>query len=144
MRNPPLQMARESTHTIVLVTPPDTVNRVHELLETVWSESPHISPVHRTGFETAIIELASNVIKHANKGNPVECTVAIDTSDGMICATLIDTGVASDLELRRVRMPEGLAESGRGLAIIRALVDEVVYESDADVNYWRISCRISP
>lgn len=129
---------------MVLVTPPDTLNRVHELLAKVWLDSPQISGVDRASFETALIEVASNVIRHANHGNPVECTVAVDATEGEITATLIDTGRESDIELSQVRMPDASAESGRGLAIVKALVDEVVYDSDGNVNYWRITRNLSP
>lgn len=129
---------------MVLVTPPDTLNRVHDLLAKVWVDSPQISTIDRASFETALIEVAANVIQHANNGNAVECTVAIDASDGVITATLIDTGRESDIELAGARMPDATAESGRGLAIVKALVDEVVYDSDGNVNYWRITRNLTP
>lgn len=136
-------MVDEVSHALVLVAPPDSVGRVHELLQKVWLDTPHISLIDRASFETALIELAANVIQHANHGNPVECTVAVDATESFISATLIDTGEEAALELARVKMPEATAESGRGLAIITALVDEVFYDSDGSVNCWRITRALS-
>ena len=36
-------------------------------------------------------------------------------------------------------MPEELAESGRGIALIQALVDELEYVRSGSSNHWRIS-----
>ena len=82
------------------------------------------------------------MIQHANHGNPVECTVAVDATRGSIAATLIDTGQRAELELSKIDMPDGPVESGRGLAIVKALVDEIVYDSDFSVNCWRITRRL--
>lgn len=135
-------MHDEVSHALVLVAPPDTIGRVHELLERMWADAPHISAIDRMSFETALIEVAANVIQHANHGNPVECTVAVDATGGSISATLIDTGEQAGLELSTVEMPEGAVESGRGLAIVKALVDEISYDSDGTVNCWRLTRRL--
>lgn len=135
-------MHNEVSHALVLVSPPDSLGRVHELLARVWADAPHISALDRASFETALIEVAANVIQHANHGNPVECTVAVDATDGSISATLIDTGEQAELELSTVEMPEGAVESGRGLALVKALVDEISYDSDGTVNCWRITRRL--
>lgn len=132
-------MVDDVSHAFVMVSPPDTVGRVHDLLSKVWVDSPHISATDRASFETALIELAANVIQHANGGRAVECTIAVDASEQAISATLIDTGEEASPDLALVEMPEASAESGRGLAIIKALVDEVVYDSDGSVNCWRIT-----
>ena len=56
------------SHPIVLVSSPDSLNHVRDLLERMWADSPQISDVDRTDSGTALIELASTVMHHANHG----------------------------------------------------------------------------
>ncbi|MBC7590774.1 MAG: hypothetical protein H7226_06980 [Salinibacterium sp.] len=81
-----------SAHTLTLVSPPDDVNTVHALLETVWADAAHVSPTDRFSFETALIELASNVLRHGNSGSGVTCGLRLEVSDDRIDARLNDTG----------------------------------------------------
>lgn len=137
-------MTEPSVHTLEMSVPPDDVNTVHNLLETVWSDAPGISLRDRMSFETALIELASNVIQYANAGTGVSCRVSVETQDDQISASLCDSGKAADVELDGRRMPDGMAESGRGIALIQALVDELTYSRDDDVNHWEITRRLAP
>ncbi|TFD61516.1 ATP-binding protein [Cryobacterium suzukii] len=141
-------MANISTHTLTLVSPPDDVNAVHALLETVWADATHVSATDRCSFETALIELASNVFRHADTGSGVTCGLRLEVSDVSLDARLSDTGATSK-ELFAVKipgsagvdareMPDGLSESGRGIALIQALVDELEYSRDGDLNHWHI------
>lgn len=152
-------MVSSSTHTLTLISPPDDVNSVHALLETVWADAAHVSPTDRFSFETALIELASNVLRHADTGCGVTCGLRLEVSEDRIDARLIDTGaivtellaatdrptdapidteaaLAGVLDTRE--MPDALCESGRGIALIQALVDELDYVRDGDVNHWHI------
>ena len=137
-------MTEPSVHTLEMSVPPDDVDTVHNLLETVWSDAPGISLRDRMSFETALVELASNVIQYANAGTGVSCRVSVETQEDQISASLCDSGKAADVELDGRRMPDGMAESGRGIALIQALVDELTYSRDDDVNHWEITRRLAP
>ena len=137
-------MTEPSVHTLQMSFPPDDVDTVHHLLENVWSDAPGISLRDRMSFETALIELASNVIQYANAGTGVSCRVSVETQDDQISASLCDSGKAADVELDGRPMPDGMAESGRGIPLIQALVDELTYSRDDDVNHWEITRRLAP
>ena len=96
----------------------------------------------RFSFETALIELAANVIRHADDGDGVTCTLAIETSGEEIVATITDSGVAGNVHLGWREMPGELEESGRGIALIKALVHELDYDRQGDLNCWRISRKL--
>ena len=137
-------MAEPSVHTLSIVSPPDDVDSVHDMLESVWLSAPQVSPRDRFSFETALIELASNVIRHADGGAGVSCALTVEITAHRIVASLTDSGLAGNISLIAPSMPDELEESGRGLSIIHALVDEVGYDRSDDLNHWRISRKLEP
>ncbi|MET0590997.1 MAG: ATP-binding protein [Naasia sp.] len=126
-----------SSHALRLSSPPDDVDTVHDFLADVWKSSS-VDPMERFRFETALIELAANVMRHAAGRDGVTCSVTIQVSDSSIEAELVDDGEPGDIDLDRA-MPDTLEESGRGIPLIRALVDEVVYSRTGDANRWHIA-----
>jgi serine/threonine-protein kinase RsbW len=133
-------MTEPIRHTMRMATPPGDVNTVHEMLEQVWTDVPEIGPEDRLKFEIALIELASNVMRHADAGTGVVCALVIQTHPDRITATLSDSGEPGNVTLAGRSLPEdALAESGRGIPLIQALVDELRYDSDDGFNHWHIS-----
>ena len=124
---------------LVFSTPPDDVDAVHDFLETVWEANPEISEFDRMAFETALIELASNVIQHAAGDGGVTCVLSVSADENGLRASLADTADAGGIVLMNRDMPDELSESGRGIALIQALVDELHYERVDDKNVWTIS-----
>lgn len=131
------------SHTLLIDTPPDTLDAVHNLLQAIWDSSPEVDIQDQMRFETALIELASNIFRHADSGSGVSCSLSVHISSDKIEASLRDTGEPGDIEIVDVQMPDVLAESGRGLALINALVDEFTYERIDNHNVWHIAKRTS-
>lgn len=132
-------MADPQPQVLALSSPPDDVDSVHALLEEVWAEHGDVPDLDRMAFETALIELASNVLGHAGGGQGISCTLAVTVTDSSIEANLEDTGEPGTIVLSAVELPEDFAESGRGLPIIQALVDELSYSRDDGLNRWHIA-----
>ncbi len=137
-------MAEKQVHTMFMSSPPDDVNRVHEFLAEVWEDVPSIEMMDRFGFETALVELAANIFRHADSGEGLECSVRLETDGSRIVAVLTDSGVKGNVYLGDHDMPDVMEESGRGLLLIKALVDELHYERQGEVNRWRISKKLVP
>ena len=131
------------SHTLLIDTPPDTLDSVHDLLRVIWDKSPEVDIQDQMRFETALIELASNIFRHADTGSGVSCSLSVHISNDKIEASLRDTGQPGDIEIVDAEMPDVLAESGRGLALISALVDEFTYERIDDHNVWHIAKKMS-
>lgn len=93
-------------------------------------------------FETALGEIGGNVLTHGNPPGikrPIEYNLRFES--GVVVASLSDSGLPVHEHLAR-EMPEHESESGRGIAMARALLDELGYERDGDVNRWRLVKRL--
>jgi serine/threonine-protein kinase RsbW len=125
-------------HRLDFASPPDDVTTVHDFLSDVWTAEPAVSAEDRMALELAIVELASNVIEHATAGVPLTCslTLAVD-SDGLE-ARITDDGRPASVDVSAAAMPDDMAESGRGLALVQMVVDELRYDRLGDENRWTV------
>lgn len=135
-------VAQRKEHTLILSTPPNNLDAVHDLMESVWESSPEIAPSDQIRFETALIELASNIFQHADNGSGISCTLTVGITSDHIEAQMRDTGEPGEIQLTGLVMPDDLSESGRGLVMIQALVDELTYEREGEHNVWRIKRKL--
>lgn len=92
-------------------------------------------------FETAIIELAANIIQYSVATSGVTCEIIIETSGNQIDATISDNGDLVELELDEHVMPEEFSESGRGIPLMKALVDDFSFDTSEKKNTWKMSKR---
>jgi serine/threonine-protein kinase RsbW len=74
----------------------------------------------------------------------VTCVLSVTRGPDGLQATLADTADAGGVVLVEREMPEELSESGRGIALIQALVDELRYERIDDRNVWSIRRATQP
>ncbi len=126
-------------HSLLLSSPPDDVDDVHAFLEEVWTSDPTVSPTDRMAFETAIIELAANVIQHADAGDGVTWHLTVSCTSDDLTAILSDGGVHADVDLAEMSLPDEMSESGRGLTFVQMLVDSLRYRRSERGNEWTIS-----
>jgi len=125
-----------------LTSPPGDVNDIHDFLAGLWAASPGVNDVDRISLETALVELAANVLRHADvDGTGLSCEVTIAVHGDQITVAMRDTGEPGDIALVGLEMPDLDAESGRGLALIDALVDHVEYGREGEHNVWRLVRR---
>lgn len=80
-----------------------------------------------TDIEIALTEACTNVLDHANMGDEYEVTAGLDDSGCII--EVIDTGRGFDAEHLGHAEADPSAEEGRGIQLIRALVDKVHFKS---------------
>ncbi|ROS25659.1 serine/threonine-protein kinase RsbW [Rathayibacter sp. PhB127] len=124
--------------TLAFRTPPDDIELVHDLLDSLFGERADVGARDRMEFETALVELVSNVIQHAVSTTAVLCRLVVTVDDEALRAELVDTADPPGVDAGPREMPDAFAESGRGIALIQALVTDFDYERTASRNLWSI------
>jgi serine/threonine-protein kinase RsbW len=133
---------------VELPAEPESLDQVQDALEQVWSGEPSVTMVDRIRFETAVVEIVGNVVEHAyqldttsghDPGRALE--VRFRLTDALLEAEVSDNGLPVAIDLGAVTMPDEDAESGRGLALALATVDDLSYERSDGRNRWVLVCR---
>ena len=79
-------------------------------------------------IELALSEACSNVLKHSDVSDEYEVHATID---GQRCVIrVVDTGRGFDHDSLALDGADGTAEGGRGITLMRALIDDVHFESE--------------
>ena len=133
-----------NTSRITLTSTEQGLDDVHVQLQQVWEQSPHVSLIDRVSFDTALIELVSNVFQHAESDMSPLCTVTIKTFPDRVECSVVHGGPAKEVQLTGRTMPDEHAESGRGILLIQALVSELRYTREGDYNHWYIMKKFLP
>jgi serine/threonine-protein kinase RsbW len=128
---------------------------VHIAVQKFWMEFERVrgAPAaagRRAQVETAVAELASNIVRHAYGATALtgEMTLTLSGYRDRIEGTFRDDGVAyTGAPLAELTMPDALElpelpEGGWGLRLTRAAVDELTYTRTAGTNCWRFVRRL--
>lgn len=115
------------------------LEKVHRLLQQLWATSPDVSGADRTMFETAVVEIAANIVEHGCAEASTSCSLTIEVYPDRLDARFKDDGTAALVNVDTASMPGPLAERGRGLAIAKAALDVLVYERHDNNNVWTLS-----
>ncbi|MEI6231955.1 MAG: SpoIIE family protein phosphatase [Planctomycetota bacterium] len=93
-----------------------------------------------SNLQLAVTEAATNIVKYAYKDMPVgKVKMQLVADHRKVEIKLFDTGCAFDPSSVPEPVMEGLQESGRGVYLIKAMMDEVSYLRDANgVNCLRM------
>lgn len=82
-------------------------------------------------IEVALTEACTNVLEHSGPGDQYEVQVTLAEQRCVI--RVVDNGLGFDSDQPRT-MPDGVAEGGRGIELMHALVDRVKFESRPEVG----------
>lgn len=121
---------------------PETVELLHDLLDRVRVEHPDIEATDLMLFETAVIEIANNVVEHGVPPGTVSYSFTLDVQPDRLFGRLFDGGppLPDGITVLPV-LPdvESESESGRGLALARMALDELEYRRVEDHNEWTMT-----
>ncbi|MCD4849348.1 ATP-binding protein [Arthrobacter sp. AK01] len=117
----------------------EAIEAIHNELDALWDDAAFVPDMDRMTFATAVIEAAANIVQHALPvaEKPVEIDVDISVRPTRLVAQVSAYNArepfAGDMQ---ASMPDSDAESGRGLALIEALVTTVTFERQDGTNTW--------
>ncbi|MFJ2979263.1 ATP-binding protein [Curtobacterium sp. NPDC087082] len=109
-----------------------------------WWDTLGIDDVRlRFGLETALAEIAANIVEHTRRADQEagrRYTVELDATDHELVAVLTDNGLPVDIDLAAVTMADADEESGRGLALAIAALDRLEHRHEGGHNVWTLVC----
>lgn len=114
------------TYTLCLPRDELTVPVVRRLLRAAMGELG-VSPDWVSDVELAVTEACANVIEHAHLGDD-EYEVSVELSELACTIRVVDTGRGFDSLRAGEVAADGSAERGRGIHLMKALVDRVQFE----------------
>ena len=128
-------------YTVSGLAVPESIELLHDLLAEARADHPSLSEGDMSMIEMAIIEIAGNVVQHAPPGLTVVYSFVLDVHDDRLVGVLSHSGPAVEVD-DDPEMPDDLmAESGRGLALAGAALDELRHEFTDDQNVWTLVRR---
>jgi serine/threonine-protein kinase RsbW len=101
----------------------------------VFSQRHGLSGEERFDLKLAATEAVTNALK----GTPEPVEVTLTGEEGAVTVEVFDRGVFSPLRVTLRRGPE--AESGRGIALMLALLDDVAFERSPNGTRVRLTKR---
>ena len=119
---------------------PACLDRTHDLLAQLWQEQPDVAEMDQIMFSTAVLEVANNIVSHGGAGT---ISLVLNGDAQQLEARFCDDGAAVEVDLDTAVMPDDLAESGRGLALVRMAVDEFSYHHSDGFSRWHLVRRRS-
>lgn len=116
----------------------DPLRTIHSELHALWSRNPQVPDDVRIQMAIATAEVGANIIKHTPQGRPVRIRMDLELSDHQVHVGFTDNGPPADIDLESVSMPDPMAETGRGLAMARAVLGRFSHRRDAIGNHWTL------
>ncbi|MGN8026036.1 ATP-binding protein [Microbacterium sp. 22242] len=110
---------------------------VDELLGTLdglFAQAPAVPERDRTLFSLALSEVATNIAQHSTR--PVTMSAHLEVGADRLSAEIRDDADPVRIDWAAVRLPGEQAESGRGLALAVAVLDELSHRADPAGNTW--------
>lgn len=118
-----------TTYRMVIKSDLKNVQRVERIIEKI-AKYMGFSDEERDSLAIAVTEIVGNAIAHGNKKDVTKkVTIDFEYKDDFIVVVVQDEGKGFDVnEIANPLEPENLLkESGRGIFIVRALMDEVEF-----------------
>ncbi|KQO81611.1 MULTISPECIES: ATP-binding protein [unclassified Frigoribacterium] len=126
---------------------PESIDLVQNTFEAWWSALGIDSMEVRFPFETAIVEIAANVIEHSIRADGLEGVdgrrfqLELRAEDERLTAVFNDNGLPAEIDLSNVSMADLEDEDGRGLALALLSLESLDYTHEGGRNIWTLVCR---
>ena len=135
---------RPGSVVIDVAVEPESIDLVQNAFETWWTSLGDDSLETRFSFETAIVEIAANVVEHSRRSEADRgrrFTLELSATDDRLRAVFHDNGMPSEIDLSAVSMADLEDEDGRGLALALLSLESLDYRHEDGRNVWTLVCR---
>ena len=129
-------MAGDDAYILEGLAAPEMLDLLHELLARVGEEHTEVGTEDLAMIETAILEIAGNLVEHGRPAGRVAYSFSLHVLPDRLEGRLSDSGAELPDDPTGQEMPDELAEHGRGLALAEAALDELSYERVGNANTW--------
>lgn len=120
---------------------PDFLSEIQRTLDGAWPADDAMPEIVRMEMSIAAAEIGGNILDHAGRGRELRATMRVWAHADHVHVDFTDDGWPADVDLAAWRMPDALAENGRGLALARAMLRELSHRRDGDTNRWTLVSR---
>lgn len=119
------------------------VERALDELDRLWAQAPEVPAQDQVLFALALSEVTTNIAQH-NERADVVLSVDVRVTQDELRAYVRDTAPPAPIDWDTVTMPDEAAESGRGLALSQAALDEFTHAVTDLGNTWVLVRRVDP
>jgi anti-sigma regulatory factor (Ser/Thr protein kinase) len=107
-----------------------------------------VRPGHAARFELVVAESVDNIAGHARCDEDGVVDVSVAADRGALRIVISDEGMASDTDglntfMSLPEMRDETSEGGRGIQLIRRIMDKVVYTRERDRNVLTMSAKLA-
>lgn len=134
----PFWMVAKPLNADLEVTETDFPAEVHRTLEAAWRRHPEVPAAIRMELDIAVAEVGNNLIDHAGRGQHLQIQMAVWVLGDHVRIEFTDDGSPAEIDLASLRMPDVMAENGRGLALAGASLRELSYGRVESGNRWTL------
>ncbi len=107
-------------------------------LDNAWVDHPEVPNNIRIDVATAAAEVGNNILNHSGRDRDLQIRMEVLVPDDHVRVEFTDDGLPAEVDLESARMPDVMAENGRGLALARACLAELSYHRDDSGNHWTL------
>lgn len=126
---------------ISIAAGPEALDDVEAALDTFWSGHDEVPAGVRVEVGIATAEIAANILEHGCAG---ELQMEIEVRADEVQVEFTDSGNPAEVDLFHIRMPDEMAERGRGLALAQAALRLLAYFRDELGNHWKLVSKAFP
>jgi serine/threonine-protein kinase RsbW len=120
---------------------PDLLDRVLDAVAELWAAVPGVPQDDRLLFSLAVSEILTNIAQHGTPGG--RASVRLEVSADALRAEIRDGSPPISIDWTAISMPDADAESGRGLALAVAALDELQVQAETSGNLWVLVRRVT-
>ena len=130
-------MNRPEARFLETTASPHALEEIQTALERAWSVNSQVPDAVRMHMGIAAGEIGANIVEHAAPNRSVRMWMDVEMLPGRVRVEFTDDGDPVQIDLSAVCMPDDMAERGRGLALARAVPEELTYRR-AEFNHWML------